>query len=137
MESIEAVRLEDSGESLDELDTRLVLQGENAFSAELTENEEQPAEWLARFSGSPTALRLELNLFSGSSHSGHSMAECRLYGRNRVKVCKWNGWGYNDTYLSMTSSTTIRLQGPRYIFLYFFFSIFFLSCCFTGHEDLL
>ncbi|XP_026190050.1 alkyldihydroxyacetonephosphate synthase, peroxisomal [Cyclospora cayetanensis] len=29
-------------------------------------------------------------------------------------MCKWNGWGYCDTYVAMSSSSTIRLQGSRY-----------------------
>ncbi|CDJ56393.1 hypothetical protein EMWEY_00053520, partial [Eimeria maxima] len=29
-------------------------------------------------------------------------------------MCKWNGWGYADTYVSMSSSSMIRLHGNRY-----------------------
>ncbi|KAL8438489.1 hypothetical protein Efla_002239 [Eimeria flavescens] len=71
-------------------------------------------DWRACFAGNPAALRLGLNRFVNSELSGHVVIDQRLYGRNRVSLCKWNGWGYSDTYLGLSSATMIRLFGNRY-----------------------
>ncbi|CDJ69772.1 D-lactate dehydrogenase, related [Eimeria necatrix] len=72
------------------------------------------ASWMAPFFGSPSSLRLALHVFAERSGGGHSVMDCRLFGRNKVETCKWNGWGYCDTYVSMSSASMIRLHGSRY-----------------------
>lgn len=97
----------------DEPELSLVFKGRNALGPE-KENEKDCDAWLSKFITSPSALRLSLNLFHYRESSGHSVADCRLYGRNKVKMCKWNGWGYTDTYVAMSNSTMICLKGSRY-----------------------
>ncbi|KAL8427889.1 hypothetical protein ACSSS7_007486 [Eimeria intestinalis] len=77
----------------------------------LSKNEDH--DWRACFAGNPAALRLGLNRFSQSALTGHVVTDKRLYGRNRVALCKWNGWGYTDTYVGLSSATMIRLFGNR------------------------
>lgn len=97
----------------DEPELRLISRGWNALGPEKASEKDQD-EWLSKFVNSPSALRLALNLFHNKGSPGHSVADCRLYGRNKVKMCKWNGWGYADTYVAMSNSTMICLKGSRY-----------------------
>lgn len=78
----------------------------------MSKNEDH--DWRACFAGDPAALRLPLNHFTESALRGHVVTDKRLYGRNRVSLCKWNGWGYRDTYVGLSSATMIRLFGKRY-----------------------
>lgn len=70
--------------------------------------------WRVLALGSPVALRLNLNILPDNTGPLDVDDDKRLYGRNRLNVCKWNGWGFKDTYLGMSNSTMVRLSGSRY-----------------------
>ncbi|KAL8440657.1 hypothetical protein Emag_007845 [Eimeria magna] len=89
-----------------------LVQHHKSIRRALSKNEDH--DWRACFAGNPAALRLGLNHFSQSALIGHVVTDKRLYGRNRVALCKWNGWGYSDTYVGLSSATMIRLFGKRY-----------------------
>lgn len=91
---------------------QLALQNRSAICE--AEEKKEDGKWRASFSGSPAALRLGRHLFKESETSGNVISDTRLFGRNRVDLCKWNGWGYTDTYVALSNSTMIRLQGSRY-----------------------
>lgn len=109
-ESLQREGFEGSGE---EGELQLVQRHRNIFTPK-TQEEKKDDGFKERFAGSPMALRLDLHLFTEIARSGHVVVDSRLFGRNRVKMCKWNGWGYIDTYVALSSSTSIRLKGSRY-----------------------